>query len=80
MNETTLASTIHIFWCGVDVTVVSTFAVPPLFPVQPSTPKALRPTMATTAEDLIRHHRFSVDEYQRMGDNGIFHEFDAPYS
>jgi len=32
--------------------------------------------MATTAEDLIRHHRFTVDEYRRMGETGIFHEDD----
>jgi Uma2 family endonuclease len=32
--------------------------------------------MATTAEDLIRHHRFTVAEYQRMGETGIFHEDD----
>jgi Uma2 family endonuclease len=32
--------------------------------------------MATTAEDLIRHHRFTVDEHGRMGESGIFHEDD----
>ena len=32
--------------------------------------------MATTAEDLIRHHRFTVDEYRRIGESGIFHEDD----
>lgn len=32
--------------------------------------------MASAAEDLIRPHRFTVDEYQRMGDTGIFQEDD----
>jgi Uma2 family endonuclease len=32
--------------------------------------------MATAAEDLVRHHRFTVDEYRRMGETGIFHEDD----
>ena len=32
--------------------------------------------MATTAENLIQHHRFTVGEYRRMGETGIFHEDD----
>jgi Uma2 family endonuclease len=32
--------------------------------------------MATTAEDLIKHHRFTVDEYRHMGETGIFQEDD----
>lgn len=32
--------------------------------------------MATTAEDPIRHHRFTVDEYGRLGETGISHEGD----
>jgi Uma2 family endonuclease len=32
--------------------------------------------MATTADDLMKHHRFTVDEYRRMGETGIFHEDD----
>jgi Uma2 family endonuclease len=32
--------------------------------------------MATTAEDLVKHHRFTVEDYRRMGESGIFHEDD----
>ncbi len=32
--------------------------------------------MATTAEDLIRHHRCTVDEHRRMEETGVFHEYD----
>lgn len=32
--------------------------------------------MATTAENLIQHHSFTVEEYRRMGETGIFHEDD----
>jgi Uma2 family endonuclease len=37
---------------------------------------AERPPMAITAEEIIRHHRFTVDEYRLMGETGIFHEDD----
>jgi Uma2 family endonuclease len=30
----------------------------------------------TTAEDLLKHYHFTVDEYRRMGETGIFHEDD----
>jgi len=32
--------------------------------------------MATIADDLVRHHLFTVDEYRRMGESNIFYEDD----